>query len=104
MISRMWTVYSFVDKVLPILDDCTNVHKDLVKFLSPILARCSTFVCELMEPGEINEASYIELLIGKFLTPLIHNSCAVDEAELGQVPNQFVPTNSKVLRAKTLQT
>lgn len=40
-ISRLWTVYKFVDKVLPLVSQCSNILNDSVEMLLPRLLECS---------------------------------------------------------------
>ena len=102
MISRMWTIYTFVNGVLPLLVNSSQITADLVCFLERWMMDCDTFKCELAPTGE-NNSELIREILSKFVSPLVHNKCAVDESSLVTAVN-FVPTKSKSLRLRTLTT
>ena len=42
-ISRMWTIYQFSVKLLPLLDDTTKILGDVVSYLTPHVMKCPIF-------------------------------------------------------------
>lgn len=101
LISRLWTVYCFLKEVLPLLVNCSQLTEDITAFLAPKIAECATFQCEMAEPGESN-LELVEFLIRKFVSPLIHNQCQIDEQMEGLKTKNFVTPQNKVLRMRTL--
>jgi hypothetical protein len=69
----MYTVYKFVELAFPKIFNSKNITEDIVVFLTPYVANCSTFCCirgkNLPNPQKHNEQIVI-LLLWKFIKPM----------------------------------
>jgi hypothetical protein len=41
----MWTIHKFVDSAMKKLNNTKKIREDLITFLAPHMAACSTFCC-----------------------------------------------------------
>lgn len=105
LISRLWTLYKFGVKVLPLLGKATHVLNDLTLFLIPMLENCDTFQCNHTASEKLNPDTTFKHLIHnlliQFFTLLIRNQSNVTTNEQNVI-KQIVPT-SKNRRLKTLR-
>ena len=76
---RLWTVYQFVDCVLPSISDCSHIKDDLVEFLLPKILVCADLKCGRKDTknaiGQINlhNTEILRHALKKFISPIIKN-------------------------------
>jgi len=80
----MWTIYRFVELALKKLHNTRKTCEDLISFLTPHIAGCSTFCCtrgkELPAGNKHNEQLAI-LILWKFINPML-NGYAATQSDL----------------------
>ena len=75
-ISRLWTIFKFVDHEFENLVNCSHIITDLINFLTPFLLTCPTFSCENGKSEENHNLKLCTLILWKFLNPIVKNYAA----------------------------
>jgi hypothetical protein len=87
--------------ILPVLQGCSNLLRDVTSFLVPKLKECDTFQCELNQ-SDLLFTELIETILKKLISPLLVNKAAAKNALKLPLTPKFVP-NSRTRRWQTLK-
>lgn len=106
--SRLWTVYKFVDKVLPSVSHCSNILQDFVEMLLPRLLECSELKCTSGRDQTTNTGQIIphhkEILrhaLKKFISPILKNyGKGISDVNEPPPITQNKPAKRKVLKLR----
>lgn len=75
----MWTIHKFVDSAMKKLNNTKKIREDLITFLAPHMAACSTFCCTrgktLPAENKHNE-SLVIVTLWKFISPMLNGYAA----------------------------
>ncbi|XP_045032111.1 uncharacterized protein LOC123474243 [Daphnia magna] len=78
-VQRMWTIYRFVEFALKKLHNTRKTREDLISFLTPHIAGCSTFCCSRgkeMPAGNKHNEQLAILILWKFINPMLNGYAA----------------------------
>ena len=72
---RLWTIYKFVDVILPSISSCSHLLDDIVSFLSPRLLKCSDLRCNKTSANDTkpHNTDIVDLILRKFVSPILKN-------------------------------
>ena len=97
---RLWTIYKFVDVILPSISSCSHLLDDIVSFLSPRLLKCSDLRCNKISANDTKPHNTHCLPHNtKFESPILKNHGQVlTEVRRGKPVTMNKPAKRKVLK------
>lgn len=77
--ARLWTIYKFVDKLMPLVFSCGKLLDDITNFLTPRLLECSDLKCTYARDRQTipHNKEMVNQIVRKFVSPMLRNYAQV---------------------------
>ena len=100
-VARLWTIYKFVDKLMPLVFTCGKLLDDITNFLTPRLLACPEVKCSVAKDRLTipHNKEMVEQIVRKFVSPMLRNYAQVQsELHLCKAIVDHKPKKRKYLK------